>query len=486
MTSKNTFPHRRGLAFKKVSPQGITRRWLFNNLGVFLLTLMIIEVVLIAAIHNYYYGAARQYVVSRMNSVVSILSRYSQDSSKNFSSEIRSVIESFSDKDKMELMAIDSKGRVVITSSGFSPQSSVEMPDLEEALSYNTAGTMTGRNSNGEKILAVSYPISSYNPEYSAVRIVVSMTEIDKQIYGLLAAVTAVTITVLLLMCFTGFYFIGTIIKPVKQIGSAAAKYAHGDFSFRLQNDNKDEIGELCRSINRMADELSKTEAMKNEFISSVSHELRTPLTAIQGWAETISLDSDPVTMKKGISIITGETRRLSQMVEDLLDFSKMQGGRFTLSRANTDILAELGDAVLMYAQKSRSDGIKISYDEPVMLPFIYGDKNRIRQVFINIIDNAVKYSRENGTVTVTASAENDFVVISVADNGYGIKASDLPKVKQKFYKANNKKHGSGIGLAVADEIITLHGGTLEIESTEDVGTKVTIRLPSVGNTAAE
>lgn len=229
-----------------------------------------------------------------------------------------------------------------------------------------------------------------------------------------------------------------------------------------------------------MAEELAAADAMKNEFISSVSHELRTPLTAIKGWAETLDgMTDDPAAMSKGMKVISSETERLSQMVEELLDFSRIQNGRFTLVKATMDVLAELGDAVLIYAEKARKEDIELVYDEPEMLPFISGDKNRIRQVFINVIDNAIKYSDKGGLVSIQAGETDDgFVEIDVSDTGCGISPADLPKIKTKFYKANHTRRGSGIGLAVADEIISMHGGTLDIISEQGVGTTVIIRLP--------
>ena len=147
------------------------------------------------------------------------------------------------------------------------------------------------------------------------------------------------------------------------------------------------------------------------------------------------------------------------------------------------DILAELGDAVLIYAEKARSENVTIIYEEPEMLPFVNGDKNRIRQVFINIIDNAIKYSNIGGVVRIFASeTENGDICVIVEDNGCGKKKTDLPKIKTKFYKANHTKKGSGIGLAVADEIITMHGGTLTVDSEEGKGTKVTITIPTQKN----
>lgn len=463
-----------------MAKKSITKRWIINNLGIVFLALIVIEMAFIYAIQNYYYSSAKQYLVSKINAVTSVLSIHSQDTAANFSAEMRNMLETFNEKDKIELMAINSKGRVVLTSSGFSPDENISMPDFEEAV-ISGEGYYVGKMPSGEKIMAVSVPISSINSEYSSVRMVTSLSEIDNTIKMYIIAVTLICMAILLIIITTGVFFAGSIVKPIRQISSIARKFAMGDFSVRIKNNSDDEIGELCTAINHMANELSTAETMKNDFISSVSHELRTPLTAIKGWAETLLLDenSSPDTMKKGVGVIVNEAERLSQMVEELLDFSRMQNGHFTLQSANMDILAELGDAVLIYSDKARRENIRIIYNEPEMLPFVYGDKNRIRQVFINIIDNAVKYSSPGDTVTIEAEQSGDNVRISVADTGCGIKESDISKVKTKFYKANHTRRGSGIGLAVADEIISMHGGTIDIKSREGVGTTVIITLPT-------
>ena len=142
------------------------------------------------------------------------------------------------------------------------------------------------------------------------------------------------------------------------------------------------------------------------------------------------------------------------------------------------DILAELDESIYMLRERANTENKHIVYDEPEILPIVLGDRNRLRQVFINIIDNALKYSDKEGVVTVNAEETEGQVIITIADNGCGISAKDLPKVKQKFYKANQTVRGSGIGLAVADEIVKLHKGTLDIDSTEGVGTTVTIKIP--------
>lgn len=432
-------------------------------------------------VRSYYYGTARQYLTSRINMISSILQRSYNDPAASFSAEVRSIVENWSEKDKMELMVIDSSGRIGLTSSGFVPEESLDsMEDFSQALSGGTSGYYTGKISSGENIMAVCLMLPDNDLGYSAIRLVSSMEQIDRSVSVITLIFIIICLAILILMFASGLYFIKSIVIPVRQIGSTARRYAVGDFSVRITKKNDDEIGELCDIVNHMASELELSEQMKNDFISSVSHELRTPLTAIKGWAETVgSMPDDAETIAKGMRVITSESERLSRMVEDLLDFSRMQNGKFSLNKNTMDILAELGDAVLIYTEKARREGIDVIYDEPDMLPFVYGDRNRLRQVFVNIIDNAIKYSDKGGVVSVQATmSDARHIEVDVSDTGCGISPQDLPKVKTKFYKANHTRRGSGIGLAVADEIVTLHGGKLEIFSEQGVGTTVTITLP--------
>ena len=454
----------------------ITRRWVINNLGLITLVLLVLDFASLYVIQNYYYGASQQYLNTKISSVTGVLSRYAQDADPSFSSEMRSTIENFSDKEKMELMAINSKGQVVLTSSGFTPEENAAMPDYESAMDGGD-GYWVGTVGK-ETVMAVTVDISDLSTEYNAIRVVASLEQVKETLHTYIFGVTAICVGILLLLVITGVYFIRSIVQPIQQINATTKKFAKGDFSVRINDTSNDEIGDLCVSINQMADELSNTENMKNEFISSVSHELRTPLTAIKGWAETMCMEADPDTVQRGVHVIVNETERLSEMVEELLDFSRMQSGRFSLQCATMDVLAELGDAVLIYVEKAKRENIRIIYQEPEMLPFVYGDKNRIRQVFINVIDNAIKYSNPGSTITVSAEEVSGMIQVTITDNGVGISAADLPRVKTKFFKANHTRRGSGIGLAVADEIITMHGGRLDITSELNVGTNVTITLP--------
>ena len=456
----------------------IAGRWTFNTLSVVGVLLIIANVCIYYFTRQYYYGSAETYLVSEANATATVLTRLYEDMAVNYSTEVRELIEGFDKKDKMEMMSINKNGEVTLSSSGFSPDESYNMPDYEAALkSEDGVGVFHGYET-GENIIAVTVMIAQPSSSYSALRYVSSMKLIDNQLSGIMLTALLISAGVILVVVFSGMYFVKSICVPLMQISVTAKKLAKGDFSERIAIRNNDEIGELSRVFNDMADELENSEAIKNDFISSVSHELRTPHTAIKGWSETLEAGYDEETYRKGMKVITHETGRLEGMVEELLDFSRIQNGRFTLQMANTDIIAELDDALLIYTDKARKEKKTIHYSEPESLCVVYGDKNRLRQVFINVIDNAMKYTDPGGSVDISVEKNDDTLSIIVADTGIGISAADLPKVKAKFYKANSTRRGSGIGLAVADEIISMHGGTLDIDSVLGKGTTVTITLP--------
>ena len=462
----------------------ITKRWLFNSLGVILVILIAFEVVIAFSIKDYYYGSVERVVYSQSETVSGLLSKYYSEGTGDYEEYFRGIVTSFEKRNIMELMVLDENGKVVLTSSGFLPKADSLTPDCFEAEKNVEKMSEYIGEANGEKVMSVTVVPEGKTEEFSSFRIVTSLEKVDTQIAFAIIGTSFVCIAIVFFVVVSSSYFINSIVNPVGQIGEIARKIAEGDFNAKIEKKTDDEIGDLCDTINYMADELGATERMKNDFISSVSHELRTPLTAIKGWAEMLEDSSrdnsiDGKTLERGMGVIIGETERLSVMVEELLDFSRLQSGRMVLQPMKLDIIAELSEAVLTFEQRAIREKKELIYEEIDDIIAVTGDKNRLRQVFVNIIDNALKYSDEGGSVTIsTLRRENGFVDIEVKDTGIGIPADQLEKVKTKFFKGNATRRGSGIGLAVADEIIRMHGGEILLDSIEGEGTTVTIRLP--------
>ena len=466
--------------FKK----GIARRWLFNSLGVMILLFTACIAALSFVVQSYAYNGIQMTLIGRSDELPTVLSG-SMKTVSEFNAAARSYTENFPDKDLMEVMAVSRSGSILSTSSGFAPDQNQSKPDFESALhSENGYGYWIGKLASGEKVMAVSRVARGANGAVlGAVRYIVSMERADRQITYVVLVLIGIGVLILVLVTLSGIYFVRSIITPIRELNATAEKIAKGDFDVRVKKEKDDELGALCDSINDMAAELGTAEKMKNDFISSVSHELRTPLTAIKGWAETLADEErpDPQTLHKGMEVIGKETERLSGMVEELLDFSRMQSGRMAMVMDRMDLVAELDDAVLMFDQRAAREKIEIRYEEPEDFIIVMGDHNRLKQVFVNILDNAFKHTPGGGAVSISVRRIGEEATVTIADTGEGIKPEDLPQVKTKFYKGDSTKRGSGIGLAVADEIVTRHGGRLEIGSIYQKGTTVTITLPLAG-----
>ena len=462
--------------------RSISRRWFVNTIGAVFVILVVFVSTLSVMVKSSTYNGIELALTGRMDELLNWLSGSSRGyQTSEFAAITRDYIENyFQDRAKMEIMAISKDGRVVITSTGFEPDRQQDMPDYQLALeSPDSSGKWVGELNTGEKVMAITRAVRDEDGRLiGSIRYMVSMERADQQTRLVIEILILAGIFIMMLLTFSGVYFIRSILVPVRQVSQSARQIAQGDFKVRIQKAHNDEIGQLCDTVNDMAEELGAAERMKNEFISSVSHELRTPLTAIKGWAETLRDGADKATEEKGMNVIIRESERLSGLVEELLDFSRLQNGRMQLVSERLDLLAELDEAVYLFTERARTEGKALIYQENECLAPVYGDRNRLRQVFVNILDNALKYTEAGGSVTVSSQVEAERVRVMVEDTGCGIPAEHLPNVKKKFYKANQLVRGSGIGLAMADEIIAMHNGGLELESKEGEGTKVVIFFP--------
>lgn len=468
--------------FKKTG--GLRRRWLINTIG----TIIALGLVCVLAVTAYfaarYYSDMEMDLHNRGEDTKEIFADHAGQSYDEYYKSCVSFAQNFGDDEHLQLQFVAAAGDFVASSRG---QWTGEVPntsEIENAISTRGQSYFVGRDpAMNERIMALSIPVIYSNGEVIGVLRYVSPTKfVDGQIFtvaliaflGLMAVVAAVLLS--------SRHFIRSVMHPVAEITEKAKLISSGSYGVQLQTRYQDEIGDLAETINEMSAKISQNEKMQAEFISQLSHELRTPLTVINGWSETLladeSMDADT---RQGLKIISSEAQRLTEMVMELLDFTRMQDGRMTLSVEPTDIRTEFEDTVFMYGSRLSQDGIQLNYlDNDDDIPEIPCDAKRLRQVFLNILDNAAKHGGEGKKIDASISYEQKSVIVRIRDYGPGIPEDEIPLVKKKFYKGSSKARGTGIGLAVCDEIVEMHGGTLTLENAHGGGTLVTVTLPAV------
>ncbi len=440
-----------------------------------------LQVLFTLMLRYYYYQSVESALDSRAALYQRTMEMTATAETANWDTGSRELIAYFTDKDKMELQVLGVSGKVLLSSNGFVPNEDVAPMDFRLALQSESGEGRWRGSVEGEQTMALTILQKGADGEMvGALRYVVSLTLVNRQVLLLSLLLFGLILLIVFFVSLSSVYFVNSIVNPVAAVSHTARRIAMGEYDVRLDKHYDVVIGRLCDSINFMAREIGSAEQVKNEFISSVSHELRTPLTAIKGWSETLmAAPEDQALAAQGLAVIGKEATRLSGLVEELLDFSRMESGRITLKLTKLDILAELEEAVFLFRDRAARAGIRLEYCPCEALPPVMGDADRIRQVLVNILDNAVKYSCPDDRVRVEAAAMSQGVQIVISDTGIGIDPEKPQPGREKFYQTDPGNPGSGIGLALADEIVRLHHGQLEIDSERGVGTAVTVTLPT-------
>ena len=430
--------------------QGLRKRWILNSVGPVILILVLAAILASATVANNYYGSARSTLEAKAKAGADYFNSYSMSSYSEYYRNASLYAASF-DSTRIELQFLNLYGRVDNSTQGVAAGTAPQTPELARALESGSIEVFSGKDPvTGE---SVTTPLKFNGSTVAFMRYVTATRQIDHQILLTILIISAIIAGVICLVLISSLLFINSVVAPVAEVTDAAKRISGGSYGIQLPNPYTDEMGELVDNINDMSLKISQSEKIQTEFISSVSHELRTPLTAINGWSETLLEDDDPAQLRRGLHIILKESRRLTNMVEELLEFSKMQDGRFTLRIEDVDLQTEFEDAVYTYQELFRQDGIRLEYDDDGELYTdpIPGDPERLKQVLCNVLDNAAKHGGSGKRIIASLRREEDNYV---------------------------KARGSGIGLAVCDEIITRHGGTFEIGNADGGGALVTITLP--------
>lgn len=358
---------------------------------------------------------------------------------------------------------------------------SIESPDVKSAIEGKQDSTKYKRESTGESVLSLSYPLVSANQQVGIIRLTSSMDKVDKRISDDTFWYLIFGILVSLLALIVSFFAASSFVKPINDLIEVSEKLASGDYTAKAYIKGNNEITELANTLNNLSENIIIREDMKNDFISSVSHELRTPLTSIKGWAITLQapeMQKSEDMMSQGLKIIEDEGDRLSMMVEDLLDFSRLSSSSFKYDKEKLDIVELSKQVHTQLFPRTQSQNITFNFVTVYKEIPVFADKNRMKEVLINIIDNAIKFTSANGQIDLIIDQEDGNVLITIKDNGEGIKEDEIAFVASKFYKGSSSKSQTGLGLSICEEIAKAHGGKLVIRSKYGVGTSVTVQIP--------
>ena len=467
---------------------GLRRRWIVSSILPVITILVLIAALVSIALGSNYYANARSALEAKATAGTDYFNTYAMTSYDEYFRSATLYANSFEDSASIELQFLDRNGHVEVSTRSLMAGSKPGTKDITDAFSTGRVCSFKGVDpATGEKIIAASGLLKFNGRVVGVMRFVTATRNLDSQVLLTVLIILAIMAAVIFVIVISSLLLINNVVAPVSAVSEAAKQISGGSYGYQIPNRYADEMGELVDNINDMSLKIGENEKLQSEFISSVSHELRTPLTAINGWGETLLADdgSDPEALRRGLNIIVKESGRLTNMVEELLDFSKMADGRFALHLEQMDLQAEFEDAVYTYREVFKQQGITLDYhsdgvyDEPIT-----ADPERLKQVFCNVLDNAAKHGGAGKRIETRLVRRGSHYIITIRDYGPGIPADDLPHVKEKFYKGGSKARGSGIGLAVCDEIIRLHNGTLAIGNAKGGGCIVTIRLPIVPHRA--
>lgn len=460
--------------------KSIRHRLITTYVIVILITTFFFNVSIIVFLRQYYISNIKETMMNQLQISAQMMESYMN--SQNELVDLSDFLKRVQTLTAAQIQIIDKEGRLLGDTSGFFAEGETLLaPDIEKAISGTPETWMGKDNYAGEAVIAVSYPVTQADSIFGVIRAVSSQKGVDTLISRVSVILLIITAAITAACIVVSYILSSGIIRPITEITRVAEKMAQGDLDIRAQRTTRDEIGLLSDTLNHMALELSNHEKLKDEFIASVSHELRTPLTSIKGWAVTLqSMNGDnPPEVTEGLTIIEKESDRLTELVEELLDFSRFAAGNITLNRKPLQLYALLEYIRVQMTPKAERMGIRIHLDCAEDLPLVYADENRMKQVLINLVDNAIRYSPADSTISIQAKAGDADVVIQISDEGCGMDEEEMTKATQRFYKGKTSS-GNGLGLAICDEIVRMHGGKLTIESELTKGTTVSVILPVV------
>ena len=363
--------------------------------------------------------------------------------------------------------------------------------DLDFVFAGNIWSRVLDNPDYGEKMLVAAIPITAENQVIGALLIQTSSADIDFFLEHIYYYIGVTGLLAVLLSLVALYYVTRNIIGPLTVMQGVAGAMEQGNYSVRVEVKTSDEVGRLGLAINSLAaklaryiTELDHMEKVRRDFVANISHELKTPITVIRGYLEALidGTADNPAAVQKYHLLMRNETLRLENLIHDSLDLSRLQSVRDVVFSEKIPLATVADSVVQMMRQRSEQKQVTLISRTKGSLPEICGDGERLTQLLLILVDNALKYTPPGGSITVSTATENNSVVLAVTDTGIGIPADDLPLIWERFYKVD-KSHsrndsGTGLGLAIAKQIIELHQAKVSVFSQRGQGTTITVIFP--------
>ena len=457
----------------------IKRRIVSSFVLIILITVIVFEIFSIYFVRYYYYSVIND---NLKNEILYTLDKYK---SNLIEGNIENLIIDDADRYFRSLnpqVQILNNSKTVIYDSlgtnmvGKSLKSYIDIDKAVEGGMGQYIGKMPYSN---DTVMGVSVPIKTKEGQIGVIRFITSLEPVNAKINNRVFIFLAFGLLVLISTAGLSLLVANNLTRPIYKLTKSAEKLAEGQFNTVVEGSKFKELDALANTLNYMTDNIKEKEKLKNDFISSVSHELRTPLTSISGWAMTLLVDpTDTELVTEGLEIIENESSRLARMVEELLDFSRFTSNRIKLEKQMTDFTELCLEIKRQLTPRAKSLGIDliINFDPNHIMGMI--DPNRIRQVLINLLDNALKFTESGGVVILNISEDEKNILFEVIDTGVGIDHEEISLITGKFYKGKNSNSHTGLGLSICEEIVKLHKGEMMISSKLGEGTTIKIAIP--------
>ena len=472
----------------------LLKKYLIMTSAIIVVSFLLMSSVLYVSMSNYWIEEKQESLTASAQSVSSIAARQTtreDTGSYVIGIETRSILTVFSGSNHVDIFITDMEGRILLTSE------SMDQLDQSRQLSSSVMNSLK----NGT-YAAVSNLNGLYSEQQYVVGVPLHYEEADghqSTVGGVFIASTARSFTAfrrdIIQMCVISAIFAAAIsflfsgammyqlILPLKEMSAAAVSLGKGDFSRRVRVRSQDEMGELASAFNNMASSLATSETMSRSFVANVSHELKTPMTTIAGFIDGILDGTIPPSQQEHyLKIVSSEVKRLSRLVRSMLALSRIDSGKMQLRRADFNIKDIVINTLLSYENLIDQRKINVQGLENCADVCVNGDPDMIHQVVYNLVENAVKFVDDGGTIRVGIEQKNGNAIVRIRNTGAGIAPEELPLIFDRFYKTDKSrshdKNGMGLGLFIVKTILQLHGGDITVRSTVNEFCEFEFSLP--------